>query len=161
MLTVWMIENLRLTSKERMFEVYLNIIEWGPDIYGAKEAARFYFNKLPSQLTLNEGIFLASIVPRPKAFKYAFDTTGNLRSHYSGYYKLLSGIMLRRNQITPADTLDLKPEVQLKGAAKLYVRQQEEELEEPSFFIEPKRFIIDLFKKKESETGNKELPEKN
>ncbi len=151
MLIVWMIENLRLTSKERMFEVYLNIIEWGPNIYGAKEASRFYFNKQPSQLNLKEGIFLASIVPRPKAFKYAFDSTGHLRNHYAGYYKLLSGIMLRRNQITPADTLDLKPDLELTGVAKFSVVSREEEREEPNFFLEPKRFIIELFKKDDKE----------
>jgi hypothetical protein len=151
MLIVWMIENLRLTSKERMFEVYLNIIEWGPNIYGAREASRFYFNKQPSQLNLKEGIFLASIVPRPKAFKYAFDTTGHLRNHYAGYYKLLSGIMLRRNQISPADTIDLKPDLELTGVAKFSVVSREVEREEPNFFLEPKRFIIELFKKDDKE----------
>lgn len=160
MLIVWIIENLRLTSKERMFEVYLNIIEWGPNIYGAKEASRFYFNKQPSQLNLKEGIFLASIVPRPKAFKYAFDSTGHLRNHYAGYYKLLSGIMLRRNQISPSDTLDLKPDLELTGVAKFSVVSREAEREEPNFFLEPKRFIIELFKKDDKEE-KKDLMLKN
>lgn len=158
MLIVWMIENLRLTSKERMFEVYLNIIEWGPDIYGAKEASRFYFNKPPSQLTLKEGIFLSSIVPRPKAFKYAFDTTGHLRSHYDGYYKLLTGIMLRRNQILPSDTLDLKPDLELTGVAKYtIVSREEEQREELNFFLEPKKYMIDLFKKENNQEEKKEI----
>jgi hypothetical protein len=145
MLTVWMIENLRLSSKERMFEVYLNIIEWGPNIYGVKEASRFYFNKMPSQLNLNECIFLTSIIPRPKGFKYAFDTTGHLRNHYAGYYKLLSGIMLRREQISPFDTLDLKPDVELTGPAKLLLTKPvaEREAEDSVFFIEPKSFLIE------------------
>jgi hypothetical protein len=157
MLIVWMIENLRLTSKDRMFEVYLNIIEWGPDIYGIKEASGFYFDKLPSQLDLKESIFLSSIVPRPKAFRYAFDTTGNLRSHYSGYYKLLSGIMVRRDQISPSDTINLKPDIELKGAARSYVTNRKNEEEESNFFLEPKRFIIDLFKKKEDDQEKKGL----
>ena len=45
MLIVWLIESDHLTSKERMFEVYLNIAEWGPMIYGAAEASRYYFAK--------------------------------------------------------------------------------------------------------------------
>jgi hypothetical protein len=155
MLIVWMIENLRLSSKERMYEVYLNIIEWGPNIYGVKEASRFYFNKLPSQLDLREGIFLASIVPRPKAFKYAFDTTGHLRKHYQGYYKLLSGIMLRRNQISSMDTVNLQPDVDIKGAAKTYLAKPSEEPEEEIFLLEPKRFIIDLFRKKDENKDEK------
>ena len=48
MLIVWLIESNHLTSKERMFEVYLNIAEWGPMIYGAAEASRYYFAKEPS-----------------------------------------------------------------------------------------------------------------
>ncbi|MDQ3072481.1 MAG: transglycosylase domain-containing protein, partial [Bacteroidota bacterium] len=51
MLIVWFIEELDITSKKRMMEVYLNVIEWGPGIYGAGQASRFYFNKPPSQLT--------------------------------------------------------------------------------------------------------------
>ena len=52
MLIVWLIESDHLTSKERMFQVYLNIAEWGPMIYGAAEASRYYFAKEPSQLNL-------------------------------------------------------------------------------------------------------------
>jgi len=143
MLIVWMIENLHLTTKERMFEVYLNIIEWGPDIYGVKEAARFYFNKLPSQLTLKESIYLVSIIPRPKGFKYAFDSAGHLRNHYAGYYRLLTSIMLRRNQITPSDTLNLRPDLELVGAAKYYLTKPDTLREDSIFFIEPRGFLLD------------------
>ncbi len=66
MLIVWLIERNRLISKERMFEIYLNIIEWGPGIYGITAASRFYFHKEPINLTINESIFLASIIPSPK-----------------------------------------------------------------------------------------------
>src|SRR5664279_2476881 len=77
-LLVWLIENQQLCSKERMFEVYLNIIELGPHIYGANEAAHFYFKKDASKLNLQESIFLASIIPKPKWFMYSFDKSGNL-----------------------------------------------------------------------------------
>ena len=70
---VWMIESNRLVSKERMLEVYFNIIEWGPGIYGISDAAHYYFKKKPSELNLEESIYLAMIVPRPKGFKYYFD----------------------------------------------------------------------------------------
>jgi len=50
-------ENNRTSSKERMFEVYLNIIEWGPNVYGIGEASAFYFYKKPLDLTLNECLF--------------------------------------------------------------------------------------------------------
>src|SRR5690606_7397541 len=72
-LIVWLMESTDAVSKERMYEVYLNIIEWGRNVYGISEAARYYFGKHPSQLTLGESIYLASIVPRPKTGLYSFD----------------------------------------------------------------------------------------
>jgi membrane peptidoglycan carboxypeptidase len=117
-LIVWLIENQRLVSKHRMFEVYLNIIEWGPGIYGINEASAFYFLKHPSELTLAESIFLASIVPRPKLFRYSFDEFGNLRGYLEGYYRLLAGIMLRRGQITQTEYDSLTPHIVLQGPAR-------------------------------------------
>ncbi|MDR1918844.1 MAG: transglycosylase domain-containing protein [Tannerellaceae bacterium] len=73
-LIVWLIEENRLTSKSRMLEVYMNIIEWGPNVYGITEAARFYFSKEPSALTFSECLFLAYIIPYPRY----------IRSHFSG-----------------------------------------------------------------------------
>jgi membrane carboxypeptidase/penicillin-binding protein len=40
---VYILENNRIVSKERMLEVYFNIIEWGPNVYGIGEASQFYF----------------------------------------------------------------------------------------------------------------------
>lgn len=61
-LTYWM---TRLVPKERILEVYLNIIEWGPGINGVVEAAEYYFGKSPAQLSLAESVWLSSIVPAP------------------------------------------------------------------------------------------------
>lgn len=96
MLIVWIIENSNLSSKQRMFEVYLNLIEWGRNVYGIGEAARYYFGKHPSQLNIGEGIFLASIVPRPKAGLYRFEGDGSLRQSLRGYFRLIGGLMARR-----------------------------------------------------------------
>ena len=124
-LLVWLIENQGLSTKERMFEVYLNIIEWGPLIYGANEAARFYFKKDASKLTLAESIFLASIIPRPKWFKYNFTETGHLREFQAAYFSLLSEKMLTRGLITQHDYDQLVPDVELKGAARLLLKKNE------------------------------------
>lgn len=118
MLITWLIESQHLSSKERMLEVYLNIIETGPMIYGVNEATEFYFNKDVSKLTLAESIFIASIIPNPKWFRYSFDTNGNLRDHLKAYYELVSLKMLRKGWISQEEFDDLKPEVELKGPAK-------------------------------------------
>lgn len=115
---VWLIENLRLSSKKRMYEVYLNIIEWGPGIYGVGEASSFYFNKHPSQLNLSESIFLALIVPSPRSFKYKFDEQGNLKEYISGYYKLIGSKLLRRGKITEGQRDSLVANVNLTGPAR-------------------------------------------
>lgn len=142
-LIVWMIENMHLTSKERMFEVYLNIIEWGPGIYGIKSTANFYFDKPASALSLSESIYLSSLVPRPKAFRYTFISNGVLRDYFTNYFRLLSSIMLRRNQITPADTFNLRPNIILTGDAKNYLTAPDTIAKEDSlFYIEPKQLPI-------------------
>jgi monofunctional biosynthetic peptidoglycan transglycosylase len=52
-------------SKRRIIEVYLNIVEWGPGLYGAEAAARHYFGKPAASLTTSEAARLAAIIPDP------------------------------------------------------------------------------------------------
>jgi hypothetical protein len=120
-LIVWLIENNRISSKQRMYEVYLNIIEWGPNVYGIKEASRFFFDKLPSQLNLAESLYLASIIPSPKRYQYSFDAYGNLRQRPRYYFKLISGIMRRRGLISDYDYETLYPSVNLRGRARALI----------------------------------------
>ncbi|WP_255563248.1 transglycosylase domain-containing protein [Mucilaginibacter sp. 21P] len=100
-LIVWLIENNRIMSKNRMLEVYFNIIEWGRGIYGISEASHYYFGKAPSDLTLGESIFLASIVPNPKAGLYAFEADGTLRQRLHGYFNLIGRLMAKRGLTEP------------------------------------------------------------
>jgi len=117
-LLVWLIENNHLCSKERMLEVYLNIIEWGPRIYGITEAAHYYFNKTPAELNLEESIYLSSIIPNPKLFRYAFDQEGNLRPRLQGYFRLVAGRLLSKDIITQMQYDSLRYTVQLNGPAR-------------------------------------------
>jgi monofunctional glycosyltransferase len=52
-------------SKRRMLEIYLNIAEWGPGIYGAEAAAQYHFEKPASRLTASEAALLAASLPNP------------------------------------------------------------------------------------------------
>jgi len=124
-LIVWLIENQGLSTKDRMFEVYLNIIEWGPRVYGANAAAHFYFNKDAARLTLAESIFLASIIPRPKWFMYTFDKERHLTESNAGFYRLVSEKMLNKGWITPQDAARLIPDVELKGPAKELLKKSQ------------------------------------
>lgn len=117
-LIVWLIESNRLYSKERMLEVYFNIIELGPNVYGIGEASQFYFKKTPAALTLSESIFLASLLPHPKWFKYSFDATGNLKPYLANYYRIVSNFMLRKELISQQEHDNLLPNVQVTGIAR-------------------------------------------
>jgi hypothetical protein len=104
-LLVYILENNRISSKERMLEVYFNIIEWGPNVYGIGEASHFYFQKSPSNLTFNECLFLATIIPSPKKFMYQFDGNGNLKGYAIKNQNYLKKLMLRRGIVTAADSI--------------------------------------------------------
>jgi monofunctional biosynthetic peptidoglycan transglycosylase len=52
--------------KERILELYLNLAEWGPLVFGAEAASRYYFKKSAANLTPQEAAFLASILPNPE-----------------------------------------------------------------------------------------------
>jgi monofunctional biosynthetic peptidoglycan transglycosylase len=52
-------------GKQRIMEVYLNVVEWGPGIYGAEAAARHYFQKPAAALTIGEAVRLAAVLPAP------------------------------------------------------------------------------------------------
>jgi monofunctional glycosyltransferase len=55
-------------SKERIMEVYLNVIEFGDGVYGAEAAARHYFKKPAARLTREEAAMLAALLPNPRAY---------------------------------------------------------------------------------------------
>ena len=69
-----------VVPKTKIFELYLNVIEFGPDVYGIKKASKFYFNKTPNELTPLEGAYLASLKVSPskggRFYKLGFAQNG-------------------------------------------------------------------------------------
>ncbi len=66
LMAFWMEAKL---DKPRILEVYLNIIEWGPGIFGIEAAAQQYFHKTTKQLSREEGVRLAAVIPRPLHYR--------------------------------------------------------------------------------------------
>ena len=64
MIIAWQLE--QALSKKRIFEIYLNVVEWGRNIYGAEAAARYYFGKSASNLDILESATLAALLPSPR-----------------------------------------------------------------------------------------------
>jgi monofunctional biosynthetic peptidoglycan transglycosylase len=61
-----------ILSKDEILEKYLNVVEFGPNLYGIGPASRFYFGKSASQLTAAESAFLAFLLPNPKKYSVSF-----------------------------------------------------------------------------------------
>ena len=51
--------------KRRMIEIYLNIVEWAPGVYGAEAAAQHHFHKSAKDLSKREAALLAAVLPNP------------------------------------------------------------------------------------------------
>jgi monofunctional biosynthetic peptidoglycan transglycosylase len=58
-----------MLSKQRIFEIYLNVIEWGNGVFGAEAAARRYFGVSAAQLTGEQAARLAAMTPSPRLFE--------------------------------------------------------------------------------------------
>ncbi len=115
-----LIERFRLLSKERLAELYFNIIEWGPEVYGLTEAARFYFAKEPHDLTIPEAIFLGVILPSPRAYRYFVDEdTQCALPSLAWHFRKITTFLVLQNYL-PADSIEtIRPErACLTGAAQ-------------------------------------------
>ena len=65
-------------SKNEILEIYFNVAELGPDIYGVREAAQHYFKKHPSEINAAEGAFIGLMLPSPRRFHYSVFENENL-----------------------------------------------------------------------------------
>ncbi len=115
----WVLEHLTGISKQRLLEIYLNIIEWGPGIHGADEAADFYFARDATNLTVDEALFLATVVPSPGKWRYRFDPSGELRPFARAQMHFIGRAMVAKGWLAPealpaAESL----RVELAGAAR-------------------------------------------
>jgi monofunctional biosynthetic peptidoglycan transglycosylase len=74
-------------DKQRIFEIYLNVIEWGDGVFGAEAAARHYYQVSAAQLTPEQAAKLAAMVPNPRYYDRHREARGLL---------LKTGIILDR-----------------------------------------------------------------
>jgi monofunctional glycosyltransferase len=68
-----------MMEKERIFEIYLNTIEWGNGIFGAEAAARHYYQTSAAQLSAEQAAKLAAMVPNPRFYDSHREAKGLLR----------------------------------------------------------------------------------
>ena len=100
-----LIERFRLLSKERILELYLNMVEWGPEIYGLTEASQFYFNKSPYDLALGEAIFLGLLLPSPRNYRYFIDDSTHCAKESLGPAFERIGYFVHKANFVPEDSI--------------------------------------------------------
>ncbi len=91
-------------SKPQILELYLNVIEYGPMVYGVGPASAHYFRTGASSLSLGQALYLASILPNPKAQHFA--AGGRVSGPWMGYLHRLMRGMPKRGVISEADAQD-------------------------------------------------------
>ena len=82
-------------GKERILEIYLNVIEWGPGLYGLRPAARHYFDKEPQALSPRETAFLVSMIPGPLKYQASIQG-GEVRP---GFDTLVNNLLVKLRSV--------------------------------------------------------------
>jgi hypothetical protein len=94
----WWLENA--LNKDEILELYLNVIEYGPSVYGLRQAAAYYFGRQPLELSPAESAFLACMLPSPKRYHVSYEREALTRSMKSKMRRLLEH-MAKRERIGP------------------------------------------------------------
>lgn len=87
-------------SKNEIIELYLNMAEFGPDLYGVKDASLYYFNKKPSDLNAAEGAWLALMLPSPRRYHYTLYQNRNVTPALKRKYQNILQGMRQSNYIS-------------------------------------------------------------
>jgi len=93
----WHVENT--LTKDRILEIYFNVIEYGPGLYGIGPATAYYFGKAPKDLTPVEAAFFSTILPAPKE-RHKQYCAGTLTKWTHDKIQRILGIMLKRDRLT-------------------------------------------------------------
>jgi monofunctional glycosyltransferase len=101
----------RRLRKRRILELYLNVIEWGRGIYGIEAASRHYYGKPCSDLTAEEAVRLASILPNPVVFAPEDDRYYRMRKKRN----IIAQLMVRRGRMTQEEYRALASDLAAAG----------------------------------------------
>ncbi len=89
-------------SKNEILELYLNVAEFGPDIYGVSHAANYYFGKNPADINAAEGAFLAIMLPSPRKYHYSIFQNQHLSQRHKKKLQRILADMLYKEYISPS-----------------------------------------------------------
>lgn len=124
----WYVE--QTLTKDRIMEIYVNVIEFGPGIYGIGPAARHYFGKHPRELNPIEAAFFSSILPSPKR-RYMQYCEGKLSRWGDGKVQRILKVMHERGHLDADEyaraietpLVFARPEAMSEAQCKLMVKR--------------------------------------
>jgi len=87
----------------------LNVIEFGPDIYGVRAAAEHYFGRRPAELNLAECLFLASLLPNPRGYHKIYEK-GDVPPSWMNHIHQLMDYAHKMGRISDKDYDEAKAE---------------------------------------------------
>lgn len=100
-------------TKAQLLELYLNVIEYAPGVYGIGPAAQYYFNTHASQLSLGQALYIGSVLSNPK--KQHFGPGGQVTAGWMGYLRKLMKLGNRIHLVSDAELEDgLREQVTFK-----------------------------------------------
>lgn len=147
----------KLLKKSSIMEHYLNVIEYGPGLYGIGKASRFYFKKSPSQLSPKEAAFLAMLLPNPKKYSQSYRMKKLSRYARKSIQRTLRKLVqtghISKDRYIAEVARPLSFEMaQLDDMAEFLVKSREE-VNLPVDEVSAEQELGDLAEKEESEVG--------
>jgi len=114
----------QMLSKGEILEKYLNVVEFGPQIFGVSQASKFYFDKTPAQVSIVEASWLAFVLPNPEKYSASFRKK-ELTPFARSQLRVIVERMARFKRISDAEAADalaqiesmFKPVAALEGEA--------------------------------------------
>jgi len=88
-------------TKNQILELYLNMVEFGPNIYGIAAAAKYYFNTTSEKLNAAQGAFLAILMPSPRKYHYTIFQNQHLSKRHKKKYKRILQDLRYKDYISP------------------------------------------------------------
>ncbi len=101
-------------TKEQILELYFNVVEFGPSIYGVRPAARYYFSGNARELSLGQALYMASIMPNPKV--QHFGAGGAVSASWMGFLRKLMKYARERERINDEELDEGLRETVLRGS---------------------------------------------
>ena len=104
---VYLTEEAVPVSKDRLLELYLNLVEFGPGLYGVEQASQHYFGKNAGDIDPLEAVWLASVLPSPRRY-YRYFEAGGVSEYWAKHLKSYLDLMLERGRMTEAEYASVK-----------------------------------------------------